>query len=80
MKDDLPVDYRDPPKAYVGQPRRSPAQEFGDFPDRSKPDAPARRENAEDALDADRPAGASTTPVGPTKKKIIVWRARPRKS
>lgn len=76
MSENLPIDYRDYPTAYVGQPKRHPSQEFGDFPDRSKPDAPARRENAEDALDADRPAGASTTPVSDTPKKTIVWKAR----
>jgi hypothetical protein len=75
VNDNLPVDYRDYPKAYIGQPKRAPAEEYGDFPDRSKPDAPAARQDADDALDANRPSGMRTAPIK-TKKKKIVWRAR----
>lgn len=74
MNDKLPVDYRDYPRAYVGQTKKHPAEEYGDMPDMSKTDAPSGRKDANDAIDADRPSGASTTPVS-TKKKTIVWRA-----
>lgn len=78
MNDKLPEDYRDYPSAYVGQPRRSPAEEYGDFPDRSKADAPAGRQNAEDSVPGNksRPSGSETTPIGFGNKKKIVWRAR----
>ena len=75
MNEKLPADYRDYPTAYIGQPKRAPAEEYGDFPDRSKNDAPAGRKDASDALDADKPVDMSATPVG-RKKKTIVWRAR----
>ena len=75
MNDKLPVDYRDYPTAYVGQPKRAPAEEYGDFPDRAKDNAPSGRKDANDALDADVPSGMSTTPVEKTKK-TIVWRAQ----
>ena len=91
MNDKLPVDYRDYPTAYVGQPRRFPSEEYSDF-DRANPDAPSGRKDANDALDPDRPSGASTTPIGEgriivvmpastnpvpeIKKPKIVWRAR----
>lgn len=76
MSDKLPVDYRDYPTAYVGQPLRAPAEEYGDFPDRAKADAPAGRQDANDALDYQRPSGAATTPelVG---QPIVVMPALP---
>lgn len=75
MSDKIPSDYRDYPRAYVGQPKRHPAEQYGDMPDMSKPDAPAGRADANDSLDSERPSGASTTPVA-VKKKTIVWKAR----
>lgn len=71
MSDKIPADYRDYPTAYVGQVKKHPAEEYGDFPDRSKNDAPAGRQDANDALDVDKPAGMSTTPVEQKKKNIV---------
>lgn len=87
MNNKLPVDYRDYPTAYVGQPRRFPSEEYGDFPDRANPDAPAGRADANDALDPDVPSGGSTTPVEHSSVTVVpplpvgpVAPVRPKKS
>lgn len=69
MPDKLPVDYRDYPKAYVGQPKRAPAEEYGDFPDRSKNDAPSGRSESPEE---------KGTPAVVEKKRSVVWRAKAR--
>lgn len=79
MKRRIPLAYRMQPRSYYGGPLNIPAEEYGDFPDRSKNDAPAGRQNAEDAIHPERPAGASTTPVD-SAKKTVVMPARGRRS
>ena len=77
MSDKLPSDYTDYPRAYVGQPKRSPSDDFSTFRDPSKPDCAPGRQNAEDALDPDKPAGqggsGSPVPVG-KRRRVIRWR------
>ena len=71
----MPQDYRDYPRAYVGQPRRHVSDEFSTFHDLNNPDVDSGRKNAEDALDPDKPSGmgGSPTPTG-KKRRVIRWR------
>lgn len=79
--DNLPRDYRDYPSAYSGQPKRNVSDDYSTWHDLNNPDIAPGRQNAEDALDPDKPAGmgSSPAPVGQKphvipKKRVIRWK------
>lgn len=79
---ELPKDYRDYPRSYVGQPRRHVPDDFSTDHDPANPDMAPGRENAEDALNPEKPSGqggsGSPTPIG-KKRRSIRWKYEPKK-